>query len=83
MLHFNFEIDKSTGRPTVREAMAYDSDTKDKIWIKFEHDVTKGTFKAEAPKYPSLKVSGSDFQECCVNFQKAYAEMVAGSKNDS
>ncbi len=83
LLKFEFQIDKSGPKPTVHEAMAFDPVTRDKIWIKFEHNVTGGTFKASAPKYPNLHAEGKDFQECLVNFQKAYDELTNSNRNDN
>ena len=83
MLKFEFQIDKSGPSPTVHEAMAFDPDRKDKIWIKFKHNVSNGTFEAETPKYANLKATGKDFQECLVNFQKAYDELIIGKRSDS
>lgn len=83
MLKFEFQIDKTTGKPTVREAMAYDQSSHDKIWIKFEHNLTNGNFTASSPKYPSLKVVGRNFEDCLVNFQKAYDELMNSNKTDN
>jgi len=82
LLKFEFTIDTSSGKPTVREAMAFDVASRDKVWIKFSHDPIKGSFKAIAPKYPTIKVEGKDFKECLNNFQLAYDAFIA-SKNDT
>jgi hypothetical protein len=82
LLRFEFAIDNSSGKPTVREAMAFDMASRDKIWVKFEHDIIKGSFKAIAPKYPALKAQGKDFKDCLNSFQLAYDAFIA-SKNDT
>jgi len=83
VLKFEFQIDKSGPRPTVREAMAFEPSSHDKVWIKFQHDFQTGTFVATAPKYPSLKVSGKNFEDCCVQFQKAYSAMISDQKKQN
>lgn len=83
MLKFEFSIDKSGPKPTVREAMAFDPSSRERIWIKFEHEITTGSFRATSPKFPTLKVSGKNFEDCLTQFQKAYELLISPSQPPS
>jgi hypothetical protein len=72
MLEFSFQID-TTGRfPTVREALAVNKQTGERILVYLRNN-SDGTFEATTPKYKEIKAKGIGLKGAFEEFSKAYA----------
>lgn len=74
MLEFSFSLDNSGKILTVREAVAIDTKTKDRILVSIKHNAD-GTFEATSKKYPTIKGIGVGLKGALAAFNKQYEEV--------
>lgn len=71
MLEFSFQIDASGKFPTVREALATDKETKERILVYLRNN-SDGTFEATSPKYKEIHAKGVGLKGALEDFSKQY-----------
>lgn len=74
MLEFSFQLDTSGRVFTVREAMAVDKTTNERILVMIKHN-KDGTFEASCAKYKEIKASGQGLKGALGEFNRQYEEV--------